>query len=127
MIRGISTLENGTAIITIDPLFSETVNLSEKYHVFIQSYGDADIYVSKRTPLQFEVRLRDGDKNVEFSYRLVAKRKGYEQARLEHEPSGDDDPNLYPVKAGAQKISSQSKYFQMQQELESQRKKLEGK
>lgn len=124
---GFGQLQNGVATITIDPLFTETVNLAEKYHVFIQAYGDADLYVSQRTSTKFEVRLRNGDQNVEFSYRLVAKRKGYEQARLEHEPSGDDDPNLYPVKAGAQKISSQSKYFQMQQELESQRRKIENR
>ncbi len=118
---GYGTMQNGSASITIDPLFAETVNITEKYHVFIQPYGDAVLYVSKRTPTEFEVRSRDGDTNVEFSYRLVAKRKGYEQTRLEHEPDGDNDPNLYPERASkvAQKKSLDNMYL-TQQEKEAQ-------
>ncbi|MBI4234326.1 MAG: hypothetical protein HY686_07795, partial [Chloroflexi bacterium] len=47
----------------------------------------AELYVSQRTPTGFEVKLRGGDASVEFSYRLVAKRKGYEQTRLEQAPA----------------------------------------
>lgn len=127
---GFGTLQGGITSILIDPLFAETVNLSEKYHVFLQSYSDAEIYVSKRTPSQFEVKMRSGDPNAEFSYRIVAKRKGYEIARLEYEPSGDDDPNLYPEKriiGGAPKTSSQSIFYQMQNKLETLKKELENK
>ena len=96
---GFGKLKNGTASIAIDPLFAQTVNLTESYHVFIQSYGDAELYVSQRTPTQFEVKLRGtGDPNVEFSYRLVAKRLGYETDRLAPAPWADNDPNLYPEK-----------------------------
>jgi len=98
---GFGSLDNGYASIDIDPLFAETVNLEEPYHVFIQSYGNAELYVSKRNPVSFEVKLRDGEPGVEFSYRVVAKRKDYEQTRLEHASMADDDPNLYPEKRAA--------------------------
>jgi hypothetical protein len=98
---GFGKLANGTASVGIDPVFAQTVNLQEPYHVFVQAYGDAEIYVIDRTPTGFEVRLRSGDANVEFSYRLVAKRAGFEGQRLERAPWADNDPNLYPEKAGA--------------------------
>jgi hypothetical protein len=105
---GFGRLQNGYAQILIDPLFAETVSLDAPYHVFIQAYGDAELYVSQRTPAGFEVRLRGGDPDVEFSYRLVAKRRGYEQNRLEHAPWADDDPNLYPEKRAEWEAKHQS-------------------
>jgi hypothetical protein len=98
---GFRRLTGGSIFITIDPLFAETVNLDEPYHVFIQPYGDAELYVSQRTPAGFEVRSRAGDPGVEFSYRLVAARRGYEDTRLERAPWADDDPNLYPTQPAA--------------------------
>ncbi len=74
---GFGKLKGGVATIPIDPVFAQTVNLQEPYHVFVQVYGDADVYVSNRTPTQFEVHLRGvGDPNVEFAYRIVALRLG---------------------------------------------------
>jgi len=94
---GFGKLVNGVAVIPIDPIFAQTVNLKEPYHVFVQVYGDAEVYVGNRTPTQFEVHLRgSGDSNVEFSYRIVAMRLGYENARLAPAPWADNDPNLYP-------------------------------
>ena len=98
---GFGQLEDGVAVIAIDEGFAQTVNLAEPYHVFVQAYGDAEVYVSERTPTSFEVHLRDGDANVEFSYRIVAKRLGYEDDRLEPAPWADSDPNLYPEKQDA--------------------------
>jgi hypothetical protein len=98
---GFGQLEDGVAVITIDEVFAQTVNLDEPYHVFVQVYGDAEVYVSNRTATSFEVHLRDGDSAVEFSYRIVAKRLGYEGDRLEPAPWADDDPHLYPEKQDA--------------------------
>jgi hypothetical protein len=95
---GFGKLQNGAAVVAIDPVFGQTVNLNEPYHVFVESYGNASLYVTNRTPTSFEVRLHDGDPNVEFSYRIVAKRLGYEAQRLERAPWADNDPNLYPEK-----------------------------
>ena len=69
--------------IAFDPTFAETVNLTGKYHVFVQAYGDAELYVTNRTARGFDVVVRDGDPGVEFSYRVVAKRRGFEGKRLE--------------------------------------------
>lgn len=95
---GFGELRDGTAVVPIDPTFAQTVNLNdEPYHVFVQVYGDAEVYVTDRTPTQFEVRLRDGDPSVEFSYRIVGKRLGYEDHRLERAPWDDDDSDLSPA------------------------------
>jgi hypothetical protein len=91
---GFGALQDGVAAIAIDPLFAQTVNLQEPYHVFVQVYGNAEVYVSNRTPTGFEVHLRDGEPDVEFSYRIVGKRLGYEEHRLELSP-GVDDANLH--------------------------------
>lgn len=80
---GFGKLENGTVFITVDPLFAETVNMERDYFVFLQPYARAQIYVSRTTPDGFEVSLNEGDPNAKFAYRLVAKRKGFETARLE--------------------------------------------
>lgn len=103
---GFATLSGGTATVAIDQLFTETVALTEPYHVFLQPYGDAQLYVSERTPASFTVKAGGGGSDVEFSYRIVAKRKGYETARLEHEPAGDSDQNLYPEANSAMKIDA---------------------
>jgi len=95
---GFGELQDGAAVMPIDPIFAQTVNLDEPYYVFVQVYGDASVYVSECMPGQFEVRLREGDGNAVFSYRLVARRLGYEGQRLERAPWADDDPNLYPEK-----------------------------
>lgn len=99
---GFGHLQNGRATIGVDPLFAETVNLEKGYYVFLQPYGEAEIYVSETTPTAFEVKLRardaEGDANVKFAYRIVGKRRGYEQARLERAQWADNDPNLYPAK-----------------------------
>lgn len=96
---GFAQLQDGTAVISIDPLYAQTVNLDEPYHVFLQAYGDVDLYVNGRTAGQFTVHMRDGDANAEFSYRIVALRLGHEGLRMDPAPWADNDPNLYPEKA----------------------------
>ena len=39
------------------------------------------------------MRVHDGDANVAFSYRIVGRRLGYEEDRLERAPASDGDPN----------------------------------
>ena len=101
---GFGQLEDGVAVVDIDPVFAQTVSLGEPYHVFLQAYGDAGLYVSQRTSEAFEVRLRDGDPEAGFSYRLVAKRLGHEAQRLERAPAVDADPNLSLEKAGGGRV-----------------------
>jgi len=91
---GFGSIDGGSVTVDIDPTFAETVRLDEPYHVFVQPYGDAVLYVSSRKSGSFEVHVREGQPGLEFSYRIVAKRKGYENARMEREPALDNDPNL---------------------------------
>jgi len=84
---GLAQLQDGVAVVTIDPLFAETVNLAVGYHVFLTPVdGWAALYVVNKTPTSFEVRDANGKANIAFDYRLVAKRLGYEGVRLE--PAG---------------------------------------
>lgn len=86
---GFGRLANGRTRVLLDPSFAQTINPGEAYHVFLQARGRAEIYVGETTPLGFEVVLKDGDPNAEFSYRIVAKRLGFEQKRLEAAPWAD--------------------------------------
>jgi hypothetical protein len=87
---GFGKLEAGRARILIDPAFAQTVTLDEPYHVFLQPYGNAELYVEETTSLGFVVRLRDGDPKAKFGYRIVAKRSGFENQRLERAPWADN-------------------------------------
>jgi hypothetical protein len=89
---GFGKLVNGRGRILFDPSFAQTINPDESYHVFVQPYGRAELYVAERTPLGFTVALKDGDPNAEFSYRIVAKRLGFEGKRLEAAPWADHPP-----------------------------------
>jgi hypothetical protein len=81
---GSGQLDTGQATVTIDPLFAATVNLSD-YQVFVTPLGDCSgLYVTNKTPTGFEVReLGGGTASVGFDYRIVAKRLGYENVRME--------------------------------------------
>jgi hypothetical protein len=95
------SLMEESATVSIDPLFAEAANLSEPYHVFVQLNDPSaeGVAVAKKTASSFEVvELRNGRSNAAFSYRVVAKRRGYERPRLQHAPWAEHDPNLYPEK-----------------------------
>ena len=87
---GFGKLTNGRARVLLDPSFAQTINPDERYHVFLQAHGRGELYVTEMTPLGFGVALNDGgDANAEFSYRIVAKRLGFESKRLEAAPWAD--------------------------------------
>jgi hypothetical protein len=86
---GFGRLQRGRTRILIEPGFAQTVSLDQPYHVFVQPYGDAELYVEERTALGFIVKARDGNPNADFGYRIVAKRRGFESQRLERAPWAD--------------------------------------
>lgn len=81
---GSGVLQNGVAVVQIDPAFAETVSETADYHVFITPNGDAEaLYVINKTATGFEVReSKGGASSLTFDYRIVAKRRGYEAQRL---------------------------------------------
>jgi hypothetical protein len=79
---GSAQLTGGVAVVSVDALFGETVNLKD-YRVFVTPVnGWAPLYVANKTASSFEVRDAGGTSNIAFDYRIVAKRKGYESTRL---------------------------------------------
>ena len=74
------TDENGVCYIGIDPVFYETIDNSHEYYVFLQKYGEGDIYVAERQADYFVVR---GTPDMEFAWEIKAKQQGYATERLE--------------------------------------------
>jgi hypothetical protein len=81
---GSGQLSNGSAHIDLDPTFAQTVNTEMDYKVFPAPNGDCKgLYITNKTQTSFEVReLGGGTSSVAFDYRIMAKRKGYENIRL---------------------------------------------
>ena len=81
------TDDNGECIVDIDPKFLSAVK--EKYHVFIQPYGDAQLSVS-RFEKYFIVK---GTPNTEFSYEIKAVQKDndirFKEVKITEETEGD--------------------------------------
>ena len=76
------TDDQGEITILIDGLFSDAVNITDyEYQVFLQSYGTGEVYVKQRTPFSFVVK--SSVPHTPFAWELKAKRRGYEQSRLE--------------------------------------------
>ena len=81
---GAATLSDGEAIVTIDERFAATVNLTRGYHVFVTPLGPCSVYVAEKAMGSFTVRALDGQcRDLAFDYRIVARRSGFEDLRLE--------------------------------------------
>ncbi len=72
----------GYSYVYIDSVFTETVNTSRKYQVFLSVYGEGIANVIERYPTHFIIK---GTPNLEVGYEIKAKRKGYEDYRFERE------------------------------------------
>lgn len=82
---GEGTVINGVCEVKIDPIFAECVNLNVGYQVFLSPYGEGTIFVSERTLDSFIVC---GD-NISFAWEIKAKRRGFEDIRLEEYKEGE--------------------------------------
>jgi len=83
---GAGQLSGGKATIALDPTFAATVNSGLDYHVFLTPRGDCKgLYLAAENAGGFEVReLGGGNSSVAFDYRIVVRRKGYENIRMEN-------------------------------------------
>jgi hypothetical protein len=83
---GSDQLAGGEVTVELDPVFLETVLIDENHpmKVFITPTNDCyGVYVSKGTTC-FTVReLSGGTSDATFDWRVVAKRRGFEDMRLE--------------------------------------------
>jgi hypothetical protein len=87
---GSGQLSAGSAHISLEPTFAATVNTGEEYHVFLTPRGDSEgLYVTNTGADGFDVKESHGGHSaVGFDYRIVAKRKGYENVRMEDVTAG---------------------------------------
>lgn len=81
---GSGQLASGMAHVQLENTFAHTVNAGVDYHVFVTPKGDCKgLYVTNENAGGFEVReLGGGQSSIAFDYRIVARRKGYENVRL---------------------------------------------
>jgi hypothetical protein len=85
---GKATLTAGEAMVTIDSIFAQTVNLERPYHVFLTPMGDCGLYVAVQTAASLTGHaLNDAACNIDFHYRIIAPRLDYEDLRLK--PAAD--------------------------------------
>ena len=80
---GRARLRDGRAQVQLDPTFASVVR-TDDYHVFITAEGEsAGLYIARRTRRGFEVREQGGGQSsVDFSYRIVAKRRDVPAGRF---------------------------------------------
>jgi hypothetical protein len=85
---GSGQLRNGEAIVQVERVFAETVNIDQRYHVFVTANGKCSLYVTDKSSKSFKVKSLAGSRDCGFDYRIVANRRGYAKVRL----SRLDDP-----------------------------------
>lgn len=83
------TDENGVCYIFIDDVFRETIDTDCQYQVFLQKYGQGDVWVEERTKDYFVVM---GTSDLSFSWEIKAKQLGYEIERLERFEDNKEEP-----------------------------------
>lgn len=71
--------EDGQCRIWLDPTFSETITTTQ-YQVFLQKYGDGDLWVKERHGAYFVV---EGTPSLSFGWELKAKQSDFDQLRLD--------------------------------------------
>jgi hypothetical protein len=84
---GSAQLVDGQAVVDIEPVYAQTVNLDEAYHVYLTPLCDQPVllFVSLKDATSFTVQgvTLDGQPaQCGFDYRIVARRRGYEDIRL---------------------------------------------
>jgi len=83
---GEGRLANGRTHIDLDPRFAQTITIDANHpmKVFVQLEDDCKgVFVSNKTSSGFDVvELQGGKSDAKFSYRIVCKRKYYEDERL---------------------------------------------
>jgi len=92
---GTGQLEGGVAEVSFEPEFLQTVDTAVDYHVFLTPNGDCHgLYVASKTSAGFAVReLGGGNATIAFDYRIVARRRGFENVRLQevHPPQVSEE------------------------------------
>lgn len=107
---GLSKLTNGEAHVRLDDLFLETIHIdaSHQPHIFIQDLGDTNGLVVKMDidNKGFTVKEKKGGiSNSDFSYRILAKRRFYQNQRFGVDANQPFENNLINAKKIPAKVS----------------------
>lgn len=81
--------ENRECTIFLDDIFAETIDSRSEYIVFLQKYGQGDLWVAEITRYYFIVK--GNVENLRFAWEVKAKQKDYSMYRLENETSNNFD------------------------------------
>lgn len=73
--------EKGLCYIFVDDIFLETINTSCAYQVFLQKYGQGDVWVEERNANYFLIK---GTSYLKFGWEIKARQSGFEIERLEN-------------------------------------------
>lgn len=84
--------EDGTCIIAMDIIYLETVNTKCDYFVFLQKYGNGDLWVEDREETYFIVK---GTPGLKFVWEVKARQRGYETDRLDQKLEDDGPATTY--------------------------------
>lgn len=96
--------EDGLAYIQLDPTFLETVATTQ-YQIFLQPYGEGNVYVKERHESYFVVK---GAIGLEFGWEIKAKQRDYENYRLEKKT---DEPETRSIDYGL--LSEEDKVIEL--------------
>lgn len=78
---GEATLDkDGVCYIFVDDIFIETINTECQYQVFLQKYGQGDVWVEERKPNYFLIK---GTPHLKFGWEIKARQMGFEMERME--------------------------------------------
>lgn len=85
---GTAVLADGEAAVAFEPVFAQTINREAPYHVFVTPLSPEPVilFITSKTSDGFTVRGITPDNRAascSFDYRVVARRLGYEEVRLE--------------------------------------------
>ncbi len=95
---GNSKIYNGKAVVNVEKDFVATVTINPQHpmKVFITPNGNMGNWWVEKKGDSFIVYAPNAQDGTEFDFRVVAKRKGYEDLRLKDAPGAYTDKFLYP-------------------------------
>ncbi|TKJ28619.1 hypothetical protein CEE39_09975, partial [bacterium (candidate division B38) B3_B38] len=78
----------------LESVFTQAANTEIAYFVFPIPNGDCNgLYIARQDKDSFEVREQGGGtSSISFDYRIVAKRRGYEEVRFEEFTEPEQSP-----------------------------------
>ena len=71
--------EDGLIYVDIDPVLAQTIS-TKQYQVFLQKYGNGDLWIKERHEAYFVV---EGTPNLKFAWELKARQSDFDQLHIE--------------------------------------------